>query len=294
MRPAGVQFTILGPVRAWRDTTELDLGPPQQRAVLALLLARGGQPTSLGELVDMLWAADPPVSAVNIVHRYVGALRRVLEPGLPPRAVGRWLVRHGAGYRVASDAETLDLLRFRELARQARETAASRQAEQAVPLFAAALTLCQGSCAGDLTARHPAFTAVDQECLAVVREAADIALTAGLANQVLPALRQAAGRDPLAEQLQARFMLALAATGNQAGALAVYEATRARLAEHLGLDPGAELREAHGRVLRQQASGAATLAAGGKAATSDAPAGHDPRRLLATTARGPRPRPRRR
>ncbi len=278
MRPAGVQFTILGPVRAWRDTTELDLGPPQQRAVLALLLARGGQPTSLGELVDMLWAADPPVSAVNIVHRYVGALRRVLEPGLPPRAVGRWLVRHGAGYRVAADAETLDLLRFRELASQARETAASRRAEETVPLFAAALTLCQGSCAGDLTAvhGHPAFTAVDQECLAVVREAADIALTAGLANQVLPALRQAAGRDPLAEQLQARFMLALAATGNQAGALAVYEATRARLAEHLGLDPGAELREAHGRVLRQQASGAATLAAGGKAATFDAPAaGHD-------------------
>jgi DNA-binding SARP family transcriptional activator/tetratricopeptide (TPR) repeat protein len=259
MQPAIVRFTVLGAVRAWCDRTELDLGPPQQRAVLALLLARGGQPTGLGELVDLLWPTDPPVSAVNIVHRYVGALRRVLEPDLPPRAAGRWLVRHASGYRAAADAESLDLLRFRELAGKARETAAGGTAGAAVPLFEAALSLCQGSCAGDLAATrgHPVFAAVDQECLAVVREAADVALGAGLANQVLPALRQAASLDPLAEPVQARLMLALAAAGSQAEALAVYEATRARLAEDLGLDPGTELRGAHGRVLRQQDAAAA-------------------------------------
>ena len=273
-----VRFTVFGAVRAWRGSTELELGPPQQRAVLALVLARGGQPTSLGELVDLLWAAAPPASAVNIVHRYVGALRRVLEPGLPPRAAGRWLVRHGSGYRAAADAEALDLLRFRELVGQARETTASGQAADAVPLFAAALALCQGPCAGDLTAvrAHPAFTAVDQECLTVVREAADVALGAGLADQLLPALRQAADGDPLAEPVQTRFMLALAAAGSQAEALAVYEATRARLAEHLGLDPGAELREAHGRVLRQQAGGTSGRAAAGRmVAPGTLPAGRD-------------------
>jgi DNA-binding SARP family transcriptional activator/tetratricopeptide (TPR) repeat protein len=279
VQSAIVRFTIFGAVRAWRDSTELELGPPQQRAVLALLLARGGQPTSLSELVDLLWAAAPPASAVNIVHRYVGTLRRVLEPGLPPRAAGRWLVRHGgSAYRAAADAETLDLLRFRELVGQARETAASRQTARAVPLFAAALALCQGPCAGDLTGAraHPAFTAVDQECLAVVREAADVALGAGMADHLLPALRQAADRDPLAEPVQARFMLALAAAGSQAEALAVYQATRARLAEHLGLDPGAELREAHGRVLRQQAGGASARTDDGKAPAKDAPsAGRD-------------------
>ena len=254
LQPATVRFTVLGAVRAWSDGTELDLGPPQQRAVLALLLARGGQPTGLGELVDMLWPTDPPASAVNIVHRYVGALRRVLEPRLPPRATGRWLVRHASGYRAAADAESLDLLRFRELVSRARDTAAGQPAGAAVPLFEAALSLCQGSCAGDLAAvrGHPAFAAVDQECLAVVREAADVALGAGRANQVLPALRQAASLDPLAEPVQARLMLALAAAGSQAEALAVYAATRVRLAEDLGLDPGTELREAHERVLRQQ------------------------------------------
>ena len=256
VQPALVRFTVLGAVRAWRGEAELDLGPPQQRAILALLLARGGQPTSQSELVDLLWRAEPPASAINIVHRYVGMLRRLLEPGLPPRAAGRWLVRHASGYRVAADTGTLDLLRFRELAGQGREAAAHGLEAQAVPLFAAALALCQGPCADGVAAgwEHPSFTAVDHECLAVTREAADAALTAGLAGQVLPALRQAAGRHPLAEPVHARLMLALAAAGSQAEALAVYDTVRARLAEELGLDPGAELREAHGRVLRQQAT----------------------------------------
>ena len=270
MQPGMVRFTVLGAVSARRGDTELDIGPPQQRAVLALLLARGGQPVSLSELVDLLWTADPPASALNIVHRCIGLLRRVFEPGLPPRAAGRWLVRHADGYRLAADAETLDLLRFRELAQQGRDAAASGAPGPAVPLFTAALELCQGPCAGDLTAvkGHPLFTAVDQEYLAVAREAADAALAAGLAEQVLPALRQAAGRDPLAEPVQARLMRALAAAGRQAAALAVYEAVRARLAEDLGLDPGAELRAAHDLVLRRPAPGEAAAPPGNLAEVS--------------------------
>ena len=85
-----IKFTVLGAVRAWRSEDELRLGPPQQRAVLALLLACGGQPVSMSELVDLLWAADPPSSAANIVHRYIGALRRVLEPDLPPWTGSTW------------------------------------------------------------------------------------------------------------------------------------------------------------------------------------------------------------
>src|SRR5579859_3824279 len=259
-----IRFTVLGAVRAWQGEEELRLGPPQQRAVLARLLTGGGQPVSMSQLVDLLWAADPPSSAANIVHRYIGTLRRVLEPGLPSRAAGRWLIPHSGGYRLAADADALDLLRLRQLAGQA---AAEAEPGRAVALYLEALGLCQGRCAGDLAAvrGHPAFIAVDREYLALAGQAAETALEAGLASRILPALRQAAEHDPLAEPLRARLMLLLAAAGHQAEALAVYETTRAALAEELGIDPGAELSDAHRRVLRQQVNGAAKGPVNGRA-----------------------------
>ncbi|MGP0027907.1 MAG: AfsR/SARP family transcriptional regulator [Streptosporangiaceae bacterium] len=96
-----VQFRLLGPVRAWRGAAEVDLGPGQQRAVLALLLVRANQVVSIDDLIGLLWDLDPPRSAINVIHKYIGAIRRLLEPGLEVRASGRWLTRHGGAYRLA-------------------------------------------------------------------------------------------------------------------------------------------------------------------------------------------------
>ncbi|WP_186405151.1 hypothetical protein [[Actinomadura] parvosata] len=62
-----------------------------------LLPARAGTVVGLAEMVDTLWERDPPASAVNVVHRYIGTLRRLIEPGLPVRKVGSHLIRHAAG-----------------------------------------------------------------------------------------------------------------------------------------------------------------------------------------------------
>ncbi|WP_235922007.1 BTAD domain-containing putative transcriptional regulator [Lentzea tibetensis] len=65
-------------------------------------------------------------------------------------------------------------------------------------------------------------------------------------------LEQFATENPLREDLQARLMLALHASGRRSDALAVYERTRVVLAEELGVSPGAELAEAHLTVLRTE------------------------------------------
>jgi DNA-binding SARP family transcriptional activator/tetratricopeptide (TPR) repeat protein len=250
-----VWFTVLGPVRAWAGETELELGPPRQRALLALLLAGAGRPVALGEIVDVLWGQDPPGSALNVVHRYVGALRRLLEPGLPTRAAGRWLVRASGGYRLDVDAGTLDLLRFRQAAELARRTAESSPGE-AVEGYAGALALWQGPAASGIPAElrsHPVFGALDRELLAAVRQAADTALRAGLPERVLEPLQRAADLHPLDEALQARLVLCLAAGGHQAEALEVHRAVRTRLAEELGIEPGPELRDAHRQILHRTA-----------------------------------------
>src|SRR6202008_1062631 len=56
--------------------TELELGSPQQRAVLAMLLLARGTQVSLDGLIDGLWEGDVPRSAAGTVHTYVSRLRR--------------------------------------------------------------------------------------------------------------------------------------------------------------------------------------------------------------------------
>ncbi|MET7434034.1 BTAD domain-containing putative transcriptional regulator [Streptomyces flaveolus] len=247
-----VQFSVLGPVRVWRGGGELLLGPKQQRLILAVLLARAGRPVSMHEFIDLLWDGDPPSSATNAVHRYVGALRRLLEPDLPARSPGRWLARQAGGYLLRADAGCLDLLNFRSLVDQARQADAAGDPTGSVELFTTALGLWQGRCAADLepvSASHPAFVMLEHEYVSVACAAADTALRCRRAEAVLLPLRQAVERHPLDEALLARLLLALASNGKQVEALALYEEIRQRLAGQLSMDPGAELRAAHERIL---------------------------------------------
>ncbi|MFJ9118608.1 ATP-binding protein [Streptomyces sp. NPDC102394] len=243
-----VEFSVLGPVRVLRSGSEVVLGGPQERALLALLLVRAGQPVPVSEIVEVLWGPRAPHSAVNVVRRHVGALRRLVEPGLPARAAGRWLARDAGGYRWAADDGSLDLLRFRRLREEAGRAAPSR----AVGLLTAALDLWRGPVAGGLSVEvreRAGFDAVDRERLAALREAADAALDAGVPDAVLARLRGAAAAHPLDEPLSARLIHVLAAAGSRSEALDVYRTVCARLADELGIDPGAELRDAHRAVL---------------------------------------------
>ena len=251
-----VYFAVLGPVRGWRGGTELDLGPPQQRVVLALLLARAGHLVGTQELVEALWE-EPPASAVNVVHRYVSALRRLLEPDLAPRLPGRWLVRQGTSYRLDGDEASIDLLAFRRNAERARAALRRQEPDEAMRSYVEALSLSRGACADGLVTAaraYESFAAVDHEYLAVAREAADAALASTSPGKALARLRQAAARAGLDEPLQARWILVLAAAGFRAEALEVYQLVRQRLADELGVDPGAELQEAYRSVLREPAA----------------------------------------
>jgi hypothetical protein len=69
---------------------------------------------------------------------------------------------------------------------------------------------------------------------------------------VLPLLQEFARRDPLNERAHASLMTALAATGQQAAALHVYDNLLRRLDDELGVRPGREVAEAHLKVLRQE------------------------------------------
>ena len=266
-----VQFSLLGPVRAWRGPAEVNLGPNQQRATLTLLLVRANRFVITDDLIELLWERNPPGSAINVIHKYIGAIRRLLEPDLEARTSGRWLTRQGGAYRLAADESTSDLIAFRRMVKDARSARAGDRPEDALDLLMESLGLRRGACGEGLEffGRHrDYFTAVDQEYAAAVAEAADAALACAQPLRILPLLRQIASDEPLNESLQARLMLLLAATGQQALELSHYQAVRERLSDELGVDPGTEMRTAHGKVLQQELPSAG---AGNQAEIANAP-----------------------
>lgn len=72
-----LRFSLMGPVRAWRDEEEVELGPRQQRAVLAALLLNNGIRLSNDQLINMVWD-NPTPSAVMALRTYVYKIRKTL------------------------------------------------------------------------------------------------------------------------------------------------------------------------------------------------------------------------
>jgi hypothetical protein len=110
-----LRFTILGPVRAYRDTEPVDLGPPNQQAALAVLLLHAREPVPAHRIVAALWNGDPPENGVDVVQRFVGALRRALDPQRTSL-----LALTPGGYVLRADESATDAGLFRAALTRAR------------------------------------------------------------------------------------------------------------------------------------------------------------------------------
>jgi hypothetical protein len=88
-----LRFEVLGPVRAWRDGAEIDLGSPQQRAILAILLLQAGTPASPDQLISAIWGGAAPPAAVGVIRSYVSRLRRVLPAAAIESVGGGYVLR---------------------------------------------------------------------------------------------------------------------------------------------------------------------------------------------------------
>ena len=80
-------------------------------------------------------------------------------------------------------------------------------------------------------------------------ERADLMLAQGQAAAAVPELTALAAEHPLRERAAGLLMIALYRCGRQAEALRVFRDARERLAEDLGIDPGAELTRIHQQLL---------------------------------------------
>jgi DNA-binding SARP family transcriptional activator len=237
-----VRFEVLGPLRGWHGATELELGSPQQRAVLAMLLLARGRQVSLDGLVDGLWEGDVPRSAAGTVRTYVSRLRRRVNS----------IESIGDGYVLRLGSSVLDLDEFEQWLSEARGVRGRSDAACSARLLRDALGLWRGTALAGIPGPYADSRRVPltELHLAASEEklAADIAL--GDHAGAIAELRSLLAEHPFRERFTELLMLALYKSGRQAEALYLFDDVRHRLVEELGVDPGPSLQTMHRRVLQ--------------------------------------------
>ncbi|GAA2671759.1 BTAD domain-containing putative transcriptional regulator [Streptomyces lunalinharesii] len=239
--------TLLGAFEASRGDVVLPVPGARLQALVARLALAGGRAVARETLVDAIWAADPPTDPAHALQALVSRLRRTLgSAGAVAPGTG--------GYRLAVDAADVDALRFEQLAEDGRHHLRAGAPHSAATVLGEAVALW-GECPGV----EPALVAVVAPAVATrlahasieaVTDLADAELALGHADAAAVRLTALLAEHPVHERAAALLMDALAAQGRQAEALARYEQVRATLADDLGTDPGAALRERHLRLLR--------------------------------------------
>ncbi|MGJ6964797.1 ATP-binding protein [Streptosporangium sp. G11] len=249
-----VLIRVLGSFAAETGGVAVPLGGPRQRGVLALLVAARGQVVSVDRLIDDLWRGEPPARAVTSLQAYVSNLRRLLEPGRPPRAPARLLVSAPPGYALRLPPEAVDAWRFEDLLSEARAVTADDPVA-ARALLAEALGLWRGPAfaevadepwATDETARLGELRLAAQELHVAT------GLYAGDVATVVPEAGRLTRDEPLREEGWRLHALALWGSGRQADALAALRRAREIFATDLGLDPGPQLAALEEAILTQR------------------------------------------
>ncbi|MEO3808728.1 BTAD domain-containing putative transcriptional regulator [Sphaerisporangium sp. B11E5] len=262
----GVHFRLLGPVEVVASGATFAVGPPQRCTVLAALAADAGRQVTVETLITRVWGDRPPERARRALQAHVTRLRRTLEQAGAHGGPAAPLARRSDGYLLGVEPERVDVHLFRLRLRQAREASRAER----VRLLREALGLWRGEALGGLHGNWAERTRRDwrREHLDAVVSWADAELLAGDAAAVIGPLTESVHQNPLFEPLVAVLMRALYTVGRSAEALDLYSATRRRLVDELGAEPGAELRRAHQGILRGDLdSGARPVARGSSTAT---------------------------
>lgn len=265
-----MQVSVLGATALHGSDGPVEIAARKRRALLAALSLDLGPVVSADRLVGLMWGDDAPPGAYGTLHSYVSGLRRLLEPGLEPRAKPTVLLTSDEGYRLALPRGAVDATAFVDEVRTRHRVLAGlasqlttgpdaswperAEVEEQVEALEQVLRTWRGTPYADLT-DHPDVLA-ERTGLEALRTTASDDLALGLLAlgehaTVLALTEQATVRDPLRERGWSLHALALARAGRQAEALDAIRRLRRLLDDELGLDPGQEVRDLEAALLRQ-------------------------------------------
>ncbi|MDL4770814.1 ATP-binding protein [Actinomadura xylanilytica] len=226
------------------EGTPITVSQPLIRAAICVLALKMDGPLGTERIKELLWHPEAAPDGTGAVKTCVSGVRRILTHDRLPRG-------HG-GYRLRLlDGDALDLLTFRDLARQAQEAGGRGDRELAAEMYGRALGTWGDPPLADLPAT-PALSGVAAGLLderRAAREAlADLRLGLGGARGLVSEIRSWLTDEPLNEHLWTRLMLSLYRSGNKAEALKTYDDARDILVQETGTEPGPDLQRMWHRV----------------------------------------------
>ncbi|MCC8250214.1 AfsR/SARP family transcriptional regulator [Saccharothrix luteola] len=237
-----VRLSVLGPVEVAHGDRLIPVPGPQLRCVLAVLASEAGRVLPVARLAEALWDVPPP-TARGTLQVYASRLRKLLG------GLGVALVGTGGGYRLDVDPADVDLHRFRDVVARARATADVAVRRR---LLATALGEWRGAPLADTAdgpLRNRLVVALAEERLAALEDRLEADLELGRHHDVVGDLTALAAEHPGRERVAGALMLALHRCGRRVEALEVYRRLRGLLIEQAGVEPGADLRHLHQRLL---------------------------------------------
>ena len=249
MRGMGVEVHVLGALEVVGENGSAALPAAKHRRLLAALVLTHGSTASSDLLIDAVWGEAPPASARKLLQVYVSQLRKVLPDGV-------LIVTRSPGYALELPDGAVDATRFEQLVGEASQALEDENPALAASLAERALSLWRGRAYAELA--YDDVAREESQRLEELRLAAtELRLRAkldlGADSEVRGELLALADAHPLRETVQQLAMLALYRAGRQTEALDLFAATRRRLHDELGLEPGPQLRALQRRILEQSA-----------------------------------------
>jgi basic membrane lipoprotein Med (substrate-binding protein (PBP1-ABC) superfamily)/DNA-binding SARP family transcriptional activator len=263
-----MDFRILGPLQVVVDIDPVDLGPPKQRALLAALVLHPNEIVPTDQIIEWLWAGEPPRTAQHSVQIYVSELRKLLANGDVSMIETR-----PPGYLLNVGPEAIDAARFEAMVDRSRALLHSGDPAAMAEMLRDALDLWHGRPLSDFGYEEFAQSHIrrlESMWLGAAEDLAAVELELGHVNAAILVLDDLVERAPLAEGPRRLQMLALYRAGRQVDALRTYRRFRSLLGDELGIEPSAGLQALEEQILLQDpaldppAPGPVSVARGGR------------------------------
>jgi predicted ATPase/DNA-binding SARP family transcriptional activator/tetratricopeptide (TPR) repeat protein len=242
-----LSISVLGPVELRRLGERIPVPAGKPTEVLIRLALDAGVMVRTDRLIADLWGAVADTTARNTLQTKVSRLRRALG-GAAVVSGGR------SGYTLEVEPAAVDAIEVLRLAEATKDLLNAGAAESALETCTRALAMFRGEAlcdAGEGDWLVPHRVRLEEARLGLGEDQLAVRLRLGATGEVIGELEALVALHPLREALWAQLITALYRDGRQADALEAYRRVRGRLAEELGVDPGAELQALEQQVLLQ-------------------------------------------